>query len=189
MTETLFQHDPYLRECTATVLESISDGIVLDRTVFYPTGGGQPGDRGELRFDGQSTPIETTRYRRDDGAIVHVPGEGAPLPEVASASPCSIQRSSSPRACLQGFLREGQSQRSVGPPRSTETWYGVAPEPWQRPQSSCSARPTSPQTGLDANVRAAANDRWSGARSRTRGTDHPCAPVASTMTSEDRSGG
>jgi misacylated tRNA(Ala) deacylase len=81
MTEDLFRNDAYRRECSARVIESDTEGIVLDRTVFYPTGGGQPGDRGELRFDGGVTPIETTRYRRDDGEIVHVPAEGAELPE------------------------------------------------------------------------------------------------------------
>ena len=81
MTEDLFRNDAYRRECSARVIESDTEGIVLDRTVFYPTGGGQPGDRGELRFDGDVTPIETTRYRRDDGEIVHVPAAGAELPE------------------------------------------------------------------------------------------------------------
>ncbi len=81
MTEDLFRNDAYCRECSARVIESDTDGIVLDRTVFYPTGGGQPGDRGELRFDGGVTSIETTRYRRDDGEIVHVPAAGAELPD------------------------------------------------------------------------------------------------------------
>jgi len=79
MTEALFQQDAYLTTCPARVIEAGDDGIVLDRTVFYPTGGGQPGDRGWLRFDGQQVVIETTRYRRDDGAIIHVPAQGAAL--------------------------------------------------------------------------------------------------------------
>ena len=47
MTEELFREDAHLTECEATVLK-INDrgGIILDRTVFYPTGGGQPGDSG-----------------------------------------------------------------------------------------------------------------------------------------------
>lgn len=90
MTESLFQQDAYLRECTATVLESAAEGIVLDRTVFYATGGGQPGDRGELRFDGAATPINTTRYRREDGAILHVPADGASLPEAGATVEAAI---------------------------------------------------------------------------------------------------
>jgi len=90
VTETLYQHDPYLRECTATVQEASAEGIVLERTVFYPTGGGQPGDRGKLSFDGKNTPIETTRYRRDDGAILHIPADGAPLPEVGATVEAAI---------------------------------------------------------------------------------------------------
>ena len=49
MTEEIFRHDSYCRECEATVVSSGPDGIVLDRTVFYPNGGGQPGDQGVLR--------------------------------------------------------------------------------------------------------------------------------------------
>jgi len=80
MTEALFQQDAYLTTCPARVTEAGDDGIVLDRTVFYPTGGGQPGDRGWLRFDGRQIEIETTRYRPGDGAIVHIAAAGAALP-------------------------------------------------------------------------------------------------------------
>lgn len=80
MTQTLFQKDAYLRCCSATVIESSPDGIVLDRTVFYATGGGQPGDRGRLRFQDREIAIETARYRRDDGEILHVPATDSELP-------------------------------------------------------------------------------------------------------------
>ena len=82
MTESLFRTDAYLRDCTANVV-SINErgGIVLDRTVFYPSAGGQPGDRGALEADGQQRiDIATTVYAADKTAIVHVPAAEAPLP-------------------------------------------------------------------------------------------------------------
>jgi len=82
MTEALFQNDAYLTECTAKVIESTHDGVVLDRTVFYPVGGGQPGDRGRLIWGSDEMPVTDTRRRRDDGAIVHVPDPETLLPAV-----------------------------------------------------------------------------------------------------------
>ncbi|GHD63444.1 Ala-tRNA(Pro) hydrolase [Thalassobaculum fulvum] len=77
MTEELFREDAYLKSCDATVTAVGESGIVLDRTVFYPTGGGQPGDSGTLtRADGTAVPIVDTR--KADGGIAHVPAEGAP---------------------------------------------------------------------------------------------------------------
>lgn len=69
-TERLYQDDAYLRECEARVLSTREDGVVLDRSVFYPSGGGQPGDTGVLRLeDGRDIVIADTR--RDGGDIVH----------------------------------------------------------------------------------------------------------------------
>ncbi|MEM8755213.1 MAG: alanyl-tRNA editing protein [Pseudomonadota bacterium] len=78
-TEALHKSDPYLTSCSARVLSAGPEGIVLDRTVFYPTGGGQPGDPGVLRWAGGETPIATAT-KGEDGAILHLPAEGAPLP-------------------------------------------------------------------------------------------------------------
>ena len=81
MTEELFRTDSYLKECDALV-QSVADfGITLDRTVFYPTGGGQPGDTGTITWSSGSTAIVDTRYG-DGGAIVHVVGEDSPRPAV-----------------------------------------------------------------------------------------------------------
>ncbi len=79
MTEELFRDDAYLRECRATVTAVDERGIRLDRTVFYPMGGGQPGDRGVLRrADGSEITIVDTRKGDGEGEILHLPAEQAP---------------------------------------------------------------------------------------------------------------
>jgi misacylated tRNA(Ala) deacylase len=83
MTETLFREDAYLKDCEATVTASGGGAIVLDRTVFYPTGGGQPGDTGVISWDGGSARVIDTRYG-DDGEIRHLTAEGADLPAAGS---------------------------------------------------------------------------------------------------------
>ncbi len=76
MTEILFRDDAYLRHCEATVVAVDAQGIRLDRTVFYPEGGGQPGDQGVLELaDGREIAIVDTRKERDSGEIVHIPAE------------------------------------------------------------------------------------------------------------------
>jgi misacylated tRNA(Ala) deacylase len=83
MSEALFQQDAYLKTCTAKVLEvNERGGIVLDCTIFYATGGGQPGDIGTMALaDGREITIATTVYGEDRAQIVHVPAEGSPLPQ------------------------------------------------------------------------------------------------------------
>ncbi|MGW9329126.1 alanyl-tRNA editing protein [Bosea sp. NPDC055594] len=84
-TELLFRADAYQSETTATVL-SVNErgGIELDRTVFYATGGGQPGDAGLLvTADGREIAIGTTIYDPEDKSrILHVPLEGQAAPGV-----------------------------------------------------------------------------------------------------------
>ena len=76
-TEELFREDADLAECEATVVRVDDQGLVLDRTVFYPLGGGQAGDRGELRLaDGTVLSIADTRKGALPGEIVHVPAPG-----------------------------------------------------------------------------------------------------------------
>ena len=75
-TDPLFRADAYMAETGATVLE-INDrrGIILDRTVFYATGGGQPGDSGNLRGSTGDVAIATTLYAADKRQIIHVPDD------------------------------------------------------------------------------------------------------------------
>jgi misacylated tRNA(Ala) deacylase len=81
MTEELFRQDAYLKSCEATVVAVDAAGIRLDRTVFYPMGGGQPGDTGALRrADGSTIAVVDTRKGAAPGEIVHIPAPGAPLP-------------------------------------------------------------------------------------------------------------
>ncbi|MGH8378625.1 MAG: alanine--tRNA ligase-related protein, partial [Gammaproteobacteria bacterium] len=78
MTEELFRADAYARACEATVLTVDGRGVQLDRTVFYPEGGGQPGDTGVLRLaDGRELHIIDTRKGAQPGEILHLPAEVA----------------------------------------------------------------------------------------------------------------
>ncbi len=83
MTEELFREDSYRRECEAVV--TFVDGNVLrtDRTVFYPLGGGQPGDTGTVSWDNEQRAIVDTRYV--DGEIAHILDEAAAAPPVGTA--------------------------------------------------------------------------------------------------------
>ncbi len=80
-TEELFREDATLLECHATVLAVDEEGIVLDRSVFYPLGGGQAGDAGTLTTaEGAVLQITDTRkHKALPGAIAHVPAPGADL--------------------------------------------------------------------------------------------------------------
>jgi misacylated tRNA(Ala) deacylase len=76
MTQELFRQDAYLRESPATVVRLDAQGLVLDRTVFYPLGGGQAGDSGVLLLaDGTALRIADTRKCKD--------AEGRPTAEIA----------------------------------------------------------------------------------------------------------
>ncbi|MCI0679364.1 MAG: alanyl-tRNA editing protein [Actinobacteria bacterium] len=77
--EELAPKDSYLGRAEGTVLEVVEDGLVLDRTVFYARGGGQPGDVGVITWDGGSVEVVDT-FRRE-GVPFHQTAPGSPLPD------------------------------------------------------------------------------------------------------------
>ena len=79
MTEALFLDHPTLQKTSATVLQADPAGIVLDRTIFYARSGGQPGDTGLIRWPGGEASVADT-IKGVEGAILHIPAEGSPLP-------------------------------------------------------------------------------------------------------------
>ncbi len=83
MTDALFRHDAYLAHATGTVVAHTDRGVVLDRTLFYPNGGGQPGDRGQLSWDGGAVGVVNT-LKGDGDDIALVPEDGAGLPPVGA---------------------------------------------------------------------------------------------------------
>ena len=90
-TQLVFRDDPYARDCVARVVAVAPEGgIVLDRTVFYAQGGGQPGDIGTLtRPDGAAVAVANTVYGPDRATILHLPADKdwhvAPGDEVTAA--------------------------------------------------------------------------------------------------------
>ena len=79
-TREIFREDPYQQACDAEVLASGPEGVILDQTVFYAEGGGQPGDCGKLVLpDGSSLAVASTQRRADD-VIVHMLAPGLEPP-------------------------------------------------------------------------------------------------------------
>lgn len=84
MAESLWLQDAYRRSAPGMVADITDDGaVVLDQSLFYPTGGGQPGDGGLLRWDGGEAVIETAR-KGAEGRVDLVPVTGATLPTVGT---------------------------------------------------------------------------------------------------------
>ncbi len=89
MTARLFLDDATLATTSAVVIASGPDGIVLDRTVFYARGGGQPGDTGLLRWEAGETQI-TEAVKGEGDAILHLPAPDAALPPVGAVVEAAI---------------------------------------------------------------------------------------------------
>jgi misacylated tRNA(Ala) deacylase len=70
MTELLCLSDSYMKECESTVISASGKEIVLERTVFYPRGGGQPGDRGKIICPGGSE-LRVLNVYKKDGSVIH----------------------------------------------------------------------------------------------------------------------
>jgi misacylated tRNA(Ala) deacylase len=91
MAELLFRDDPYARSCATTVTVADARGIRLAHTVFYPAGGGQPGDTGILRLaDGSAVAIVDTQKGEGADEVIHVLAPGAPVPPVGTAVTAEI---------------------------------------------------------------------------------------------------
>ncbi len=83
-TEPLYRADAYATEATATVLAAGPEGVLLDRTPFYPQGGGQPGDAGWLRWAGGEMAVAKA-VKGPDETVLHLPPEGAALPPIGAS--------------------------------------------------------------------------------------------------------
>ncbi|EPX80251.1 Ser-tRNA(Ala) deacylase / Gly-tRNA(Ala) deacylase [Litoreibacter arenae DSM 19593] len=79
----LFRDDAYLQEAHAKVVDVTDAGVVLDRSQFYPTGGGQPGDTGRLDWDGGSCVIVDARKGQGQQVML-IPDAGAAWPQVGT---------------------------------------------------------------------------------------------------------
>jgi misacylated tRNA(Ala) deacylase len=85
-TELLFRDDAYLKTASARVVAFHEGGIELDRTIFYPLGGGQLGDMGVLlRANGERVPIADTRKGTTTNSVLHIPASAAPQLEIGEA--------------------------------------------------------------------------------------------------------
>lgn len=89
MVEELFRQDAYLKQADATVTAVEDRGVRLDRSIFYPTGGGQPGDTGLLRWDGGEARIADT-VKADGNDVLLVLSPDAPKPAVGAQVRCEL---------------------------------------------------------------------------------------------------
>ncbi len=88
MTLELFRDNGYQRDCEAVVTSVQGQAIATDQTIFYPTGGGQPGDTGIIKWSGKwsdhSADVIDTVKDSESGDILHILGDDASLPVIGS---------------------------------------------------------------------------------------------------------
>lgn len=86
MTDLLYQTDSYIKDFDATITSVLlpERAVVLDRTAFYPGGGGQPCDFGTLTVEGVTYPVDKVKKQGED--VLHFLGADAPLPAVGAAA-------------------------------------------------------------------------------------------------------
>ena len=127
MTTELYRSDAYTQSCDAQVVAADARGIDLDASVFYPRGGGQPGDSGVLRLaDGAEIAITDCLKDRDTGDHIYVPVEGAPLPEIGASVTAEIDwerrhrmmRMHTALHLLCAVVEGGVTGGSIGPDKS-----------------------------------------------------------------------
>jgi misacylated tRNA(Ala) deacylase len=88
LTKELFREDSYLKSCTATVTLADDNTVCVDQTIFYPLGGGQPGDTGTMVWDADSARVVDTRNSPE--GIRHVLEEGASVPPEGASVELSL---------------------------------------------------------------------------------------------------
>lgn len=88
MTKEIFREDSYLKTCSATVTVADGNTVCVDQTIFYPLGGGQPGDTGTMVWDSGTARIVDTRNSPE--GIRHILEEGADLPQQGATVELSL---------------------------------------------------------------------------------------------------
>ncbi|MBA3690745.1 MAG: alanyl-tRNA editing protein [Actinobacteria bacterium] len=119
-TDDLYSRDAYLAETDAAVTEATDEGLVLDRTVFYPRGGGQPGDTGVIRWERGEVRVADTVKRGPD--VVHVlePDQSPPLAGTAVTAQVDwdrrhrLMRTHTALHALSGIVFTGYGARVTG---------------------------------------------------------------------------
>ena len=122
MTDELFREDATLTECEAHVMAHAEGGVILDRTVFYPQGGGQAGDTGILRdADGREfAVIDTRKSKAHPGGVLHLLAPDAAAPAIAAGASPGATSATAPRASeFRRGARAPERPRPKSAPRSS----------------------------------------------------------------------